>query len=595
MQYDLTCPVENRGVIMKTNSKTGEPYALFKLFNLSGQVVQSVTFTVQAYDENGGKLGEIQADFSDLNGQPKEFFANTKAVSLAEFPDAKHLTIEFLEVHFEEGAPYIKQDVLTEVKLTEPDAEVKLRLLSAAGEDATCYAQDAGNYWLCVCGRPNLPEAETCVRCGRDKKYVMTHFSSGDALNKTLADMVIEEERAAEAQKEAEKEARALKNKKRKKAAFITAIVLVILVVLGAVGYFVYSGVMTLLGNSAAAKGDYLTAYARYAVANNSEKVASVSEYVRGNSNANLRFSAPMAADEENLYYVDQMFAIYKQNKTTGEKTQLGDAVGFYLNVSDGWVYYLDAQTGQGICRISTDGSRQETVYQSDYGYLTTMSLVGNELYFVLQEPLDNLTPKLQEQIAEQGGNIYQLRLYRLTIGEAKPQRVSEEEFSLFAYYKDRIYYLDQTDNSLLSIGRKGNDVTKLASGPIFSFDFHNDSLYYVDGTPDALTGMPSGKLVRAGLDGAYIEDVVADQMVISFNFDGEDLYYLAYREDGSADLRKKSGAEDVVVVENVQMFNQADGYLFYIGINGQFEKTTYDKSGFESIVPITVNEAVSE
>ena len=47
MQIDLYCPVENQGVVVKTNSKTGEPYALFKLYNLSNRVVEAVAFTMR--------------------------------------------------------------------------------------------------------------------------------------------------------------------------------------------------------------------------------------------------------------------------------------------------------------------------------------------------------------------------------------------------------------------------------------------------------------------------------------------------------------------------------------------------------------------
>ena len=58
MQIDLLCPVENQGVTVKTNSKTGEPYALLKLFNLSRRMIDSVSFIVRVYDANGGALGE---------------------------------------------------------------------------------------------------------------------------------------------------------------------------------------------------------------------------------------------------------------------------------------------------------------------------------------------------------------------------------------------------------------------------------------------------------------------------------------------------------------------------------------------------------
>ena len=79
MFIDFLCPVENQGVIVKTNSKTGEPYALFKLFNVSDKVVTAVSFVVRAYDAFGGELGAIKVDLSDLHAGPKSFFAEKKA------------------------------------------------------------------------------------------------------------------------------------------------------------------------------------------------------------------------------------------------------------------------------------------------------------------------------------------------------------------------------------------------------------------------------------------------------------------------------------------------------------------------------------
>lgn len=585
MQIDLLCPVENQGVIVKTNSKTGEPYALFKLFNLSEQVIQAVAFTVHAYDAYGGELGSFRVDLSELNGQPKEHFAAAKAISLAKFAEAKHVTLEILEVHFEEGDPYINEGNYTEVKITEPDYDEKIRLMAAAGEDAEAYAQDTGLYWLCVCGRPNREEAACCVRCGREKEEVMEHFSSRDAISKTLADLEVAQQQAEEEKRLAEEQQKLAKRKKRQKAALLSAAGIVAAAILCVLIYFIYGGIMTLAGNSAAKNGDYLSAYSRYAAVGNSAKLATVSEEVRGNSGSNLNMSGLLADDEENLYYLDPMCSIYKESKKTGEKARLGDAEGLCLNVMDGWVYYLDAMTGQAVYRISTDGAAKEVVYETEDSYFGGLTLVGNELYFVLQEPRDDLTPELQEQIAQQGsGDIYQYRLYRLKVGAKKPERVSEQEIIQFAYYKDRFYYTDRTDYSLYSMNRKGGDIQKLVSGPVYGFDANDDSLYYLDGTADETTGQPKLALVRAGLDGSYIEDAVEGKMIIGFGFDGSEMNYLTYTDTGSTELYKKSADGDELLAEGSQLFNQKDGYLLYVNNAGQFMKSTYDKSGFEEV-----------
>ncbi len=585
MRIDLSCPVENQGVVVKTNSKTGEPYALFKLFNLSEQVVQAVAFMVQAYDTYGTKLGEIRVDLSDLDGQPKEFFGTAKAVSLAQFPEAKHITVEFLEVHFVEGDPYIKGDNFTEIKYAEPDYDEKMRLMTAAGEDAVCYAQDAGSYWLCVCGRPNQNEDEVCVRCGREKKEVMERYSSREALTQTISKIEEAQRLAEEQARQAEAEARLARSQKRKKIALLSVGGLIAVAVLWTILYFAYGGVMTLLGNSAAKKGDYLSAYARYVAAGNSSKVAEVSEEVRGNSNDNLSLSGFLTSDDENIYYLDAACGIHKQNKQTGETTTLNDATGLYLNVSDGWVYYLEATTGQSLCRVSTDGAVKEVIYETDDSYFGNLIVVGNELYFSLQEPREDLTPQMQVEMAQQGdGNIYQYRLYRMKIGDKKPKRVSDLEISQFIYYKDKIYFNDSVDGSLYCLGRNDNEATKLVSGPLYGFAAHNDFLYYLDGTVNDATGQPKLTMIRANLDGTYVEDVVSDAMVMGFCFDEEDLYYITYNEDGTMPLYKKTAEETTQLLLGCQLFNVKDGYMVYIDYANNFMKSTYDKTGFEKV-----------
>ena len=584
MQIDLYCPVENQGVVVKTNSKTGEPYALFKFFNLSNRVVEAVAFTMRVYDAYGVELGKMRVDISDLSGQPKDFFATAKAVSLAQWEEAKHITTEFLEVHFAEGDPYIKEKDPVEITVTEPDYEEKLRLMTACGEDACCYAKDEGTHWICVCGRPNLDGVDRCVRCEREKIDVMRRFGSRDALNKTIAEQEEAQRLAEEAEKQAQEEACRVKKQRIKKRVISGLIGLGALLVLCGLLYLGYIGVMNLLGSRAAKNGDALTAYVRFAAAGNDSKIATISEEVKGNTSANLLQSGILAADEENIYYINPMCAIYKESKATGEKSRLGDAEGIFLNVSDGWVYYLDIVTGQEIHRISTDGATKEVVYNcGEDAIIGNLALVGNDLYFAVQEIRDDMTPELQEQIAQQGGDMYQYRLYNLTIGKEKAKRVSEYDINQFIYYKGRIYFLEMSENALFSMDRNGGDLKKLVSGPIYGFNLHRDTLYYVDGTVDETTGQPKLPLIAAEMDGTYRDAVVDDKMVMIFGLDGDTMTYLAYEDDNFV-LYQEAGEEDIFLAEGCQLYNQINGYTAYLNMNGQLMKTTHDKSGFEVV-----------
>jgi len=590
MQIDLTCPVESRGVTVKTSSQTGEPYALFKLFNLSDQVIQTVSMVVHVYDSYGGEMGQLPVKITELDAQPKEFFAGNKAISLAEYPEAKHFVVEFNEVEFAEGEPYIKGSNIVEIKITEPDYDEQMRLITAAGEDACCYAKDEAGYWLCVCGRPNLHVMDSCIRCGREKSAVLAEFSSRDALTRTLEEQerIRQEEEAARLAEEAR--IKAEKIKKAKKTALISACIVVALILLFFIGKLIFNGVSVLLGNSAAKNNDAYKAYGYYAMAGNEEKLASVSEAVCGNTAANTMQLGVMTADAENLYYIDSMYNIYKENKETGERTGIGEGAGVYLNVSQGWLYYIDASTGQAIRRTSVDGATTETVFETTDSGLVCMALVGNELYFTLQETRSDMTPELQEQIAQTGNvnAMYQFRLYRQKIGAKKPTLVSDFDITQFCCYKGKIYYIDQMDSSLYVLERDGKTTKKLVSGPIYSFGFNGDSLYYIDGTTNEENGQPKLSIEKASLtDGAHQGTVMNDSMALRFGFEGDDMYYLAFHETNST-LRKKTAEEDIPVVEGCQLFNMIDGYTLYVDITGQFMKTTTDKSGYEVIVPVT-------
>ena len=59
MLIDLSCPVENRGISVRSNSETGEHYILLKLFNISEKVITSLNLNVKAFDENGAEIASL--------------------------------------------------------------------------------------------------------------------------------------------------------------------------------------------------------------------------------------------------------------------------------------------------------------------------------------------------------------------------------------------------------------------------------------------------------------------------------------------------------------------------------------------------------
>ena len=586
MQIDLLCPVESQGVVVKTNSKTDEVYALFKFFNVSQKVVTEVSFAVCAFDTYGGKLGEFNVVFSDLEAQPKTYFAEKKAVSLKEYQEAKHITVEFLEVKFSEGEAYIKPETLTDIPIIEPEYEERVRLISVAGSDAQCYAKDSGTHWICVCGRPNCKEDEECVRCGRMKAEVLAKFSNRNAITKAVS--------IHEAKKKEEEEALELqiakqavqRKQKLKKAAVISAILVVFLVILWFVIQFVIDGVYIIKGNQATKNGDYLQAYRYYQKAE-SEKASEISEQVMGNTSSNIHQGGLIATDSENIYYINEAYSIFKESKATGEKTRLGDAVGYNLNVMDGWVYFLD-YTQQAIGRIKTDGSQTELVYENLEQEIEYVTVVGNELYFIATEFRDDLTPEMQMQMALGGStaDAYIKRLYCLKIGKEEPEIVSDTYMIQFQLYKGKIYYLDREETAVFSMNSDGSDVKRLVSGPVYSFTISDDIIYYLDGTPEATTQIPKFSLEMANLDGSYKDTAVSDKKVSSYAVSGGDIYYVAYQdaEATTNQFIKKTADGEEILDENCIRFNVREDYVYYYTSDRKVMKTRFDKNGFESV-----------
>ncbi len=590
MRMDLFCPVENQGVTVTTNSQTGEPYALLKLYNLSDREISTLSFTAKVYDENGILLGEIPVTLEDVSAEPKSLFAEDKAVSLTDFPEVAHLELSFDKVDFVDGESYIKSGEGVDVTVNELSFEDGENLAKVAGDDAVCYYQETPEYWVCVCGRPNIPEMNECIRCGRDKEAQKETFASLEGVEAAL---VLKEEvelRLKEEELALLAEKKAKRAKAVKKGLTIAGIAVAGALVLAVLAYFIYNFVMVQLGNSAAKKGDFVKAYSYYAAVNKDDKLAEVAEKVTGNTDANILQMGILTADEENIYYIDLFYNIYKQSKTTGEKTRLGEQAGFFLNVVDGWLYYLDAKSLNSICRMKTDGSEQEVIYQNPDSLFSGMTVIGNEIYFMALVPIEGLTPEMQEQMAMQGQNPYEDKMHRLTVGDKEPEVISDAAIVQFSFYKDRMYYVDQADGGIYYVKHSGGEAKKVVSGPVYSFDVANDSIYYLDSTVSPETGIPKLSLERADLEGTHQETVVADRTVITISADGESLYYLVYvpgetaEVPGKGELHKLTNGEDVIVSENTEMFNVKDGYMLQITGDQKLLKSTYDLTGFEEI-----------
>lgn len=107
---------------------------------------------------------------------------------------------------------------------------------------------------------------------------------------------------------------------------------------------------------------------------------------LRGNLSGNLINTGFFAQDGEWLYYYDpfNLGALTKAKTDGSEKQMLTERAAVFINVADGWVYFVNDGYGNGlidggIFRVRTDGSDLEPLYSE---YADHLTLEGDWLHF---------------------------------------------------------------------------------------------------------------------------------------------------------------------------------------------------------------------
>lgn len=622
MLIDLTCPVENRGTLVKTNSETNEPYLLLKLFNLSEKPIRDISLRVLIYDANGAEIAALPVEFNDVNGAPKSYFAENKAVSLETTENAKHFIVQIDSVKFEDDTEYVlSEENIVEVDEVNASVDDALLLRDFVPE-AICFASKYDGYWKCVCGRANKPDDADCARCGRSAEEMLAKFSSKETLLHTIAAAEKEEEIKKQEEEQKKAEEKALKMKKTKKGAIIALVAILILGILSVAGFFTYRAILNNKADDAFKNGDYLKAYELYQKTG-SDKIQELTNVLQGNTPENLMFqSGLITEDEENIYYLayntqTYTFELVKENKKTKEKTMLTDAAGGSLNVSGDWIYFVDVQNGY-IMRISKDGEQIETVLEKGVSYL---SVIGNTIYY-LKTDYDNPGNLSEEQcltLAQQGQMDSFLHLYKMDAEKKEPKLISEENMSTCYIYGDRIFYLTRSvetsdgtsvnwDEFLLcSIDLQGKNKEVVVDVPVATFMVKDDVLYYVEvydrskkgeevSPQEALSYTLYEKNLKTGAERPLVEEYLVQYI----NKNDEKLFMIAM--DRSAYEAYLGGATDTqlsvslytmdfgktevknLIAGDVQIFNVSnDDVLAFIGSQGMC-RVKADGTGFEAV-----------
>lgn len=182
MIIDLSSPLELRGYeIMHDDS--GAARAYIDLFNLSDYTVNAYSATVR-WSRDGSDDGfndYVAVDNIAIPGGA--FFKLVLSGGDFKYPD--RIEMYFSSVSFDNGMLWEPKDGdLVDVGEFKPlEGEALERLKAVAGEDASIFPETQDNFWRCVCGRINALESDECMRCRRERNYVLTE------LNRKIVDL----------------------------------------------------------------------------------------------------------------------------------------------------------------------------------------------------------------------------------------------------------------------------------------------------------------------------------------------------------------------------------------------------------------------
>ncbi len=608
MLIDLSCPVENRGTTVKTNSETGEQYLLLKLVNISEKTITALNFNLKAFDENGVEICVMPIELTDLSADPKTFFAENKAISLNDIPDAKNFIIDITSAIFEDGDTYEPSlENTVEFNNAETSIENALLLRNFIPE-AVCFAEEKDNHWRCVCGRPNFLDSSECIRCGNKKDEVLTKFSSWDSLQETIKAVEFENEQLAI--KEAEEKELLLKAKKAKikKTVIITLVTIFTLAILAVIGFFGRNLYFNLAADNAAKSGDYLKAYELYSKTG-SKKIGEIGANVKGNTFSNL-ISNGFATEDENYFYFfaydssTGQYNLIKENKKTNETSILTDtAIGLLNSVGD-YIYYINNE-GK-IWRTSKDGKQSELIVDK-LAYM--MTVVGTDIYYLTPEydNPNNLTEEQCELLASQGQLETFYRIHKYNIVSKKDKTVSEENISSFDVHNDRIFFTtyneNPSENSILkSMTLKGKDIKTVVDVPVYSFEIKGNDIYYIklfNSLDDITSNEYAYSLAKTDLISNTVVDLLPGSQVFNMNFSNDNLIYISLNnlentDENADDINNsttfsinstnfETGVSKVLVSGDLRIFNVAGDTIFGISDNGMF-RLKVDGTGFEPI-----------
>lgn len=271
-------------------------------------------------------------------------------------------------------------------------------------------------------------------------------------------------------------------------------------------------------------------------------------------SNANLVNGGEIASEREWLYYSSND-GIYKiKNDGTGN-FKLSKSTGTYINVSDGWVYFIN-NSDRKIYKVNSDGTGPYKVSDVE---VKEIYVQGDSIYY--------------HNYNGPGEYVSKMNIDGTGAKEIGNSDIFQGEFALDGSY---IYCnnggtVNKVNTNPIS-GYASTTIINKARGPMYIYD---GMIYYGTNSSDYLSKF---NLSRVNEDGTG-ELSLNVKNLNCINFSGDNMYYSA-DENGTLYKANSDGSNPVKISQGIYNFYILGNQIYYINSSdNSWHKMNFDGS----------------
>lgn len=286
--------------------------------------------------------------------------------------------------------------------------------------------------------------------------------------------------------------------------------------------------------------------------------VRSEEVHFRGNSLGNIMNKGLAASDDKYIYYsnLNDGGKLYRESIEGGEAVPLTNDEVSYINVYDGWIYFLSKGD---MYRVKNDGSNLTLITSGNANYI---NLVDGFLYYF---------------DATKGG-IWKIDIEDIGYGEVKVKEIVDKSgnpdrwdlYTQIAVDKDYVYFQNLDDSlSLYKMRLDGREsCTKVYTGEVRNINIYGDYVYFTEGN----------RIYRIKKDGSNKEVVTTRNADYINVYDG----WVYFRNDSSNGrlYKVKTDGSNLTKLsdDKVRNINITDQYIFYVNERDAFKFTRIER-----------------